>query len=195
MNTAKITIVFLLSLLIFGCGFHLRGQDPSADYQGLESQSIFLASAIHQGKLFTQLRMDLQLAKAELINDAKKAKWHLILLSNKLTKRVVGFDKNGRANEYEMSLQVEYIINPAKWDKSGAVQGNERNKKVVSNQTNLINDNEIELKQRLMVNRNFYFDNQKLIGQRSEEKAILESINQQASKQLINQLLIKINHD
>jgi len=99
----NITILFLFSSFLISCGFHLRGaQDlsvvlPEVQLQG-ESQ---------HGELGRELIRSLTAAKVNVLDESDTV---LNITRNSLSKRVLSLDSAGRANQYELSYQLNFSL-------------------------------------------------------------------------------------
>lgn len=171
----KLIIIISLGCLLFGCGFHLRGQGPNVSGANIENSRVYLAATQNDGLLHRQILRDLQFSEAQLIDDPEKADWHIIVLSAKTEKKSVGIDSSGRSNEYEIMIVVEYIVDSTK----NLKQISQADKDETSN----------EIKNRFLTShRNFYFDNNDPIGKRNEEKILQDSMRKDISRQLVSVL-------
>lgn len=165
----------LLSCHLLGCGFHLRGVGDELKFENLKNIQVYLAVANDDELFHQQLQRDLKFANTHLIDDVNSADWHLIILSVKTEKNSVGIDRNGRSNEYEVKMEVEFIVgSQSMLDDVKGVIGENTNNRVLS------------------VSRNVYFDNNDQIGQRSEEKNILAAMRAELSKRVINSFFISV---
>ena len=171
----KLISIISLGCLLFGCGFHLRGQGPSVSGANIENNRIYLAATQSDGLLHRQILRDLQFSEAQVVDDPEKADWHIIVLSAKTEKKSVGIDASGRSNEYELITVVEYIVDSSK------------NLKKVNQATTDQESNEIQ-NRFLTSHRNFYFDNNDPIGKRNEEKILRNSMRKDISRQLVSVL-------
>lgn len=181
LNLNRIITILSLCLLLCGCGFHLRGQGSNPLYKGLAGTSIYLAVAGDDKALYRQIKVDLQFSKFNVVDDADVTSYHLIVLQSKIKKRAIGVDINGRDNEYEISYQLDFIVNGNA--KSALKNGNEDKNEQL----------EVE-SQRVVIYRNLYLDVNDPIGKRSEEKDLLDSIRLDLSRKLISHLVVAINN-
>ncbi len=112
----KIKLILIISLgsLLFGCGFHLRGNGPNVSGANIGNSRVYLAAIQNAGLLHRQILRDLQFSEAQVIDDPEKADWHIIVLSAKTENKSVGIDSSGRSNEYEIIISVKYIVNSSK---------------------------------------------------------------------------------
>ena len=163
----KLAIIFLTCCVLIGCGFHLRGQGPGNKYAGVDDVRIYIAATSEGPLLHRQLQRDLQFANAILTNDAENSDWHVIILLAKENRNAIGIDSLGRSNEYELNIEVEYLIQ----------------------QVGFLKD---EVRQELVARRSLYFDNSDPIGKRNEEKILLDAIRKEISGKLIKILSSKI---
>ena len=170
----KLFIAVCFGVIITSCGFHLRGQGPNVG-ANIENSRVYLAVTNSNGLLHRQILRDLQFSQAKVIDEPAKADWHIIILSVKTEKKSVGIDSSGRSNEYEIILDVEYIVD-------SAIRLKQVNQNVESKKSK-------EIENRFLTShRNFYFDNNDPIGKRNEEKILLDSMRKDISRQLVSVL-------
>ncbi len=171
----KLITIVLLSCLLLGCGFHLRGHGPNVNGSSLGNSRVYLAATNQKGLLYRQIQRDLQFAEAQVIDEPQKADWHIVMLSVKTEKKSVGIDRSGRSNEYEIIIAIEYIVDSAGNIKQAGQVAEGKKLKEIGNRF-------------LTSRRNFYFDNNDPIGKRNEEKILLDSMHKDISRQLLNVL-------
>lgn len=103
MNRIKFTFLFLFSLLILSCGFHLRGsQDLSAVLPEVQIQGTSKHS-----ELGRELIRALTAAKVSLLDESDII---LNITRDDFSKRVLSLDSAGRANQYEISYQLAFSL-------------------------------------------------------------------------------------
>lgn len=95
-------ITLLLTLLVSGCGFHLRGQQPA---NGLEKIAIDGGSPY--GELATEVRRQAESRKIEI---NKTADWHISLVDIEQSTWQASSTPSYSQNEYWLSLSVELHI-------------------------------------------------------------------------------------
>lgn len=103
MKRINITILLLFSSFIISCGFHLRGsQDlsvvlPEVQIQGESKHS----------ELGRELIRILTESKVKVLDESDTV---LTITRNILSKRVLSLDSAGRANQYELSYQLNFSL-------------------------------------------------------------------------------------
>ena len=106
----KIFISLIFISFLSSCGFHLRGLGPSLEESTLAENKIYLAVTSDDDLLFRQIQRDIQFSDAIVVDDAKQSDWHLVVLFSEVIKNSIGVDRSGRTNEYEIQLNISYII-------------------------------------------------------------------------------------
>lgn len=103
MKKIKLTFLYLLSLLMISCGFHLRGnQDLSAILPEVQIQGTNKHS-----ELSRELNRALTVAKVNVLDESETV---LNITQDKLSKRVLSIDSDGHANQYELSYQLSFSL-------------------------------------------------------------------------------------
>jgi len=186
-------------LLLSSCGFHLRGQGANnfvSDFSGTE---IYLAVTSQDKNFSQQLTRDLQLAGFLLVDEPEQTKHHVIVLNTKAKKRVIGTDRNGRDNEFEINQTAEFIVNEAneinlknKVGKNQVGKGGEGNVSGGKEQKNKNNDFEYH-NQTVRASRTYYFDNNDPIGKKTEENLLNESMKRELSRKIISHLVVGLS--
>lgn len=96
----------LLPVLLYGCGFHLRGQ-----YQlNPALEKTWVQTAAENSELVRQLRRQLRASGVALVKSADQASAVLRLSDEKQTRRVVSVDARGRAREYQISYSISFEV-------------------------------------------------------------------------------------
>lgn len=103
MKKIKITFLFLLSVFIISCGFHLRGsQDLSAVLPEVQIQG-----TSQHSELGRELIRTLTAAKVNVVDESETL---LKITQDNFSKRVLSLDSSGRANQYELSYQLNFSL-------------------------------------------------------------------------------------
>ena len=100
-------IVFfvLLTLVISGCGFQLRGAiDISTEVSPLylQQNSVF--------ELAREIKTLLATNNIEVVSDPAQSNSQLVLLNESKQRRVISVDGNGRAREYSLTYSVNFTM-------------------------------------------------------------------------------------
>lgn len=104
-RTALLTLVMLSSLLS-GCGFHLRG---SYDLPP-QFQQIYVSSTIEFSELSRHVKDRLRINQVEMLSAPDQQHPHLMLLSDKLEERDLSLVGDGLVVEYELLYTVSVGI-------------------------------------------------------------------------------------
>jgi len=147
-----------ISLLLSGCGFHLRG--------AVELPEMMQKTYISGGggsDLYYAVENALLNAGAKVVGSASSATALLTLHSQRFDRRVVSVDTQGRAAEYELLLQVVFSLK----ERSGRV----------------IADNET-----VRVIRDFTFDPDNVLAKDDEEAALRREMSRYAVAQMIRRV-------
>lgn len=104
-NRFRLVFVVLLTLVISGCGFQLRGAiDISAEISPLylQQNSVF--------ELAREIKALLTTNNIEVVADPAQANSQLVLLNETKQSRVLSVDGNGRAREYSLTYTVNFTM-------------------------------------------------------------------------------------
>lgn len=105
-----------LSLVLNGCGFHLRGDGLSS----LANVKIAIESPTHHGEFEKNLKRDLTIAGAKPVTFGQQPEFQLKITDLQFSTQGVSRDGTGRANEHEITLRLTYqLVNLLKKDTGG----------------------------------------------------------------------------
>lgn len=147
-----------ISLLLSGCGFHLRG--------AVELPAVMERTYVAGGAgsdLYYELENALLAAGAEVVDSADSATGVLTLQRQRIDRRVLSVDTQGRAAEYELALQVAFSLR----DSAGK----------------LIADNE-----RVSIVRDYSFDPDNVLSKSDEEEALRKEMYRLAVAQMMRRV-------
>jgi len=147
----------LLSILLFitACGYHLRG---SIDLpEGLKS--IYLQGATAQ--LQKTMQETLRSSGGVLVSTAKQAGLVIQIIKEKMDRRVLSLSSTGRANEYEITYDLDFIL----IDSEG---------------------NELSSKQKIEISKDYFNDQEEVLGKDNEERVIREEMYRKAVQSIVN---------
>lgn len=147
-----------ISLLLSGCGFHLRG--------AVELPEMMQATYIDGGEgseLYYAVENALLNAGARVVDSASAATAVLSLQGQRFDRRVVSVDTQGRAAEYELSLRVTFSLHEA---------GGK-----------LVADHE-----QVSVIRDFTFDPDNVLSKDEEEAKLRSEMNRYAVSQIVRRV-------
>ena len=156
----------VLLLVLTGCGFHLRGNELSANFETV------YVSTVNAITIDRQLARSLGFAGVEVINDRSAADVVIDLMDQRDTRRSVSVTERARTAEYEISLEVNYRIvgqEPAAGDEEPV-------------ETLLVKDRSVR------VARTYRLDRNNIVGS-SEEQALLRGeMEQDVVQQILRSL-------
>ena len=101
-----IVLLTAISLLLSGCGFHLRG---SKDFSA-QIKSLLIEGTPQHSELGRELRQAFSAAKVSVVEDKFAAELVLVIRQDKKSKRVISLDSSGQPNQYELSYQVQFLL-------------------------------------------------------------------------------------
>jgi len=166
-------IITVTVLFLSGCGFKLRGTDLSEQNQAVNI-SVYFAFSGHDAMLERQIKNRLRLANITIVEKPIQSTNHLIVVNSEMDKSSIGIDRVGRNNEFEFSYVIDFVIN------NEAQQEGEASLDESSQQLE---------KKVILVRRSLYFDRNDPIGKRTEEKRLIESMQQEISDKLVRQFI------
>lgn len=97
-------LLLLSSVLLSGCGFHLRGNLPLSHFP-----SMYIQSDKHS-ELAQLVSKKLEHNKVQLLDSAQAAAPVLQLISDSLERRTLSLFPNGQVAEYELIYKVRYAL-------------------------------------------------------------------------------------
>ena len=100
----KNILILLFSIIISGCGFHLR---ESIDLPE-ELKNIYMLGG--SGQLRDVFRKTLRASGSKLVDDPQAAGLVVKINKEKPRRRVLSLSSTGRANEYELEYKLNYIL-------------------------------------------------------------------------------------
>ncbi|GMR16533.1 MAG: LPS assembly lipoprotein LptE [Gammaproteobacteria bacterium] len=163
MKNTKLTFLILLGFLIISCGFHLRGnQDLSAVLPEVQIQGVN-----EHSKTGRELVRVLTAAKVSILEESEII---LNITRDDFSKRVLSLDSTGRANQYEISYQLDFSL---------------LKKIPVEDKQKLV---DVVPAQSITARREYLFDANLVISKADEEKRLNNDMRQAAMLQLIRRL-------
>ena len=172
MKQAKYTLLFLLSFLIISCGFHLRG---SYDLSAILPE-VQIVGVNQHSELGRELIRALTAAK---VNVSDESETILTITKNNLSKRVLSLDSAGRANQYELSYQLNFTL-------VKKVQAQAKEKSSKQQLVDLIPAQNISEK------REYLFDANLVLAKTDEERRLNNDMQQAAILQLLRRLTFSL---
>lgn len=171
MKKIKFTFLFLISFLIISCGFHLRGNQnlssvlPEMEIQGVNKHS----------DLGRDLYRALTAAKVNILDESNTV---LIITQNNILKRVLSLDSAGRANQYELSYQLNFSLQEIIHGESLKYGNNKQLDKFI----------DLVPKQTIHEKREYLFDANLVLAKADEENRLISDMRQAAILQLVRRL-------
>lgn len=104
-NSFRFVFFILLTLVISGCGFQLRGAiDISSEISPLylQQNSVF--------ELARDIKTLLATNNIEVVADPAQSNSQLVLLNESKQRRVISVDGNGRAREYSLTYTINFTM-------------------------------------------------------------------------------------
>lgn len=139
----------LVSAMLVGCGFHLRGAYPLPT----SMSATYIKASNQNSELVQHLKRTLKASDIELVDNEQQATGILDIGAEKQDKRVLSVDSKGRAREYELQYEINFELRSA--------QG----QLVVERQT-------------LKLARDFLFDTEDVLGKGREEATLIRDMQQ-----------------
>ena len=160
MKTA--VVIIALCLAISGCGFHLRGAGGSqVEFAG---ERIFVLQS-RAGNLLAELRPLIAGTGAKLVASKADADYVLALGNEKMEREVLSVSpQTGKVEEYQLTYTVIMNVAPAADGKP------------------LLQD------ERIMLQRDFTFDQDAVLGKFSEEELLRSELLREAAEQVLRRL-------
>jgi LPS-assembly lipoprotein len=93
-------LVWIVALLLAGCGFHLRGQTS------MLFQSIYVVAPNPDSPFVRELRRNLLVSKVRLADSAEQADVTLNIVSETVDKQILSLGGDGHVNEYRLMYRV-----------------------------------------------------------------------------------------
>ena len=97
-------LTVLVSLLLTGCGFHLRGDLPLSHFPAMHIQSE------RHSELAALVSARLEHNKVQLLDSYQQTAPMLQLLDDTLERRTLSLFPNGQVAEYELIYKVKYAL-------------------------------------------------------------------------------------
>lgn len=160
MTVRHTAILFLLALLLAGCGFHLRGAiDLPADLQPMHLQGISKYSAFG-----LELKRTLEGNGVEIVDNVAAARVVLKLTNVRYDRRLLTVSaQSGKVTEYELHYSAEVSLH----DRKGTV---------------------LLAPQRLQQIRDYTYDQNNILGKGNEEALIRKDMQRALVRQILNRL-------
>lgn len=99
-----LSFVFILSIVVSACGFHLRGQLPLS-----ETVDVLYIDA-DEGEFKSQLIDSLESSGATVVEDLATAKAILQIKDEYTEREALTVDANGKASSYKLYYTVKYVV-------------------------------------------------------------------------------------
>jgi len=157
----KLWAGLLLTAILSGCGFHLRGA-----YQLPEvMQTTYIDAAQKNSNLIRALKRSLKASDITLSENRTDASAILRVGNEKKTKRIVSVDSQGRAREYTLNYSVSFSLKA--------------------------NDDFEIPEQIITIERDFLFDTEDVLGKSKEESQLYAEMEQDLVRLILLRLQSK----
>ncbi len=150
--------IALISLVIYGCGFHLAGEGTFAD----ELNNTNIQATASSKEFLRLLEKNLRNNQINVV-DIEHATAILRILNEEDDKSVLTVDNDGKAREFELLLRIKFDVRRP-------------------DNTILLNQQAIE------INRDFVFDKDDLLGTNEEEQELFSEMRRDAAKLIMYRL-------
>ncbi len=154
MTRIKNTFLLLALLTISACGYQLRGALDLPE----NLKSIHLQGASRQLK--NVFKRSLRSADVKLVAKAKDAGIVVKISREKMRRRVISVSSSGRANEYELYYDLDFVLLDAEGKKLSEIQHVE-------------------------ITRDYFNDQEAILGKNNEEKIIRNEMYRQAIQTIV----------
>jgi LPS-assembly lipoprotein len=157
--TLRALIVFLFTLLLGACGFHLRGQDAFA----LPFQTLYVKSANDYAPFITELKRVIAANNVEVTDAPEQAQLTLEIVSEIADKQILSLSGAGRVLEYRLQYRVSlraYDVKQQEW----------------------LAPEEISLR------RDFSYDDTQVLAKEQEEALLYQNMRGDAAQQVLRRL-------
>lgn len=164
-NKLSLLFLFLLTIMLAGCGFHLRGSDiHGAATLSPELKIMFIDGVRRNSALMTALRADLTASDVQVVDSSDDATAIMRILSNNFNRRTLSVSSaSGKVREFELHYEVTFVVN----NKEGDI---------------------LVPTQRARLVRDFTFDETRVLGKDSEESILRKEMEQD----IVQQILIRL---
>ncbi|PHS18873.1 MAG: hypothetical protein COA86_06795 [Kangiella sp.] len=185
MNNRLLTLLISLPLFLAlaSCGFHLRGSLDNLSTSSLQGQKVYISVIKDEQRLESDIRKVLVLSKVKIVSQPEEANFHIFILNSSLARYASGLDTNGRTNEYEFIMQLDFVIA----ERMKILKEFQRLNDATTNTRIETNNEQVEEEKILKVSRFYYFDTNDLVGKKTEEKILLREMKNYLSIQLLQQ--------
>ena len=153
-------LILILSVMLQGCGFRLAGTGDEDVSTGLSSIALYSTGSSHELVRFT-----LEYLESNQINvvEPDQAEVLLELLSESAEKEVLTLDRDGKAREFDLALNIEFDVKRP--DESYVLS-----------------------QQSISLNRVFVFDKRDVLGSEEEESRLLDEMRRDAARLIVYRL-------
>lgn len=150
--------IFLITSVIYGCGFHLAGEGTFAD----ELNNTTIQGAVASKEMMRLLEKGLRSNQINVV-DTENATAILRILNEETDKTVLTVDNDGKAREFELLLRIKFDVRRP-------------------DNSVLLGQQVVDL------NRDFVFDKNDLLGTNEEEQELFNEMRRDAAKLIIYRL-------
>jgi len=154
-----LTVLLLSTIVISGCGFHLRGSMTEIGH--LPTIYVHTERGTHLG---LEVNQTFHKAEVDLTDEREQADWLLTLSDEKQDRRVLSVDSGGKVQEYELHYGLYYQVQ----DKDGR---------------------QLLDRQELSLLRDYSFSGTDVLAKDDEETLLYRGMRQQAAQMILRRLL------
>ncbi len=155
-----ILLMLILSAMLPGCGFRLAGSGDGESSSGLKTVSVHNTGSSHALAHFT--REYLKSNRIDVV-EPEQAAVQLEILSEITGKEVLTLDRDGKAREFDLVLNIAFDVKRTDTDYSLTEQS-------------------------ISLNRVFVFDKRDVLGSAEEEQQLLDEMRKDAAKLIVYRL-------
>lgn len=102
----KLIIIFISTLLLISCGFHLRGFEELQ----VQSQPIYVSSKTSNGSFTRKLINHLRSSNVQIADTPEKARTKILILKEKIITRKTSVGSSQQTQEYIVTYEVIYRV-------------------------------------------------------------------------------------
>lgn len=156
---AATLMVLLLSLLLGGCGFHLRGQTAFV----LPFQTLYVKSPNNYASFINDLKRAIEVNGVEITDAPEQAQLTLDIVSEATDKQILSLSGSGRVLEYRLQYRISlraYDLQQRDW----------------------LAAEEITLR------RDFSYDDTQILAKEQEEALLYQNMRSDAVQQVLRRL-------
>ena len=156
---ASVTLALIYSVLLSGCGFHLRGSLDLPE----ELTEVALQGTRPNGELGVAVRNGFARVGSQVVESTSSARSVLVITQDSYSRRVLSVDSIGQANEYELRYTLGFRLDD--------LDGNNRVRQ-----------------QSINLRRQYRYDPDLTLAKADEEARLVREMRQDATRQMLRRL-------